>query len=112
MKVYAKTNDAQRIVFIALERELDEAQRTAWTDVGETTSDADEAAVLAGCWLGEGLTDEAGNYRYCLQSGVVQRLPDEELAKEEAPVQAASMMDRIEAQVIYTAMMTDTLLEV
>lgn len=39
------------------------------------------------------------------------RIPDEELARQEEQKNKPTQLDRIEAQITYTAMMTDTLLE-
>lgn len=46
---------------------------------------------------------------YCAKNGFTYK---EEILPDPAPVPEPTQMDRIEAQVTYTAMMTDTLLEV
>ena len=60
------------------------------------------------------LTTDGGAYRYRLLEGKPVECTAKEIAAQEAamPEPAATDADRMEAQVMYTALMTDTLLEV
>lgn len=62
-----------------------------------------------------GLRTESGVYRYKYVDGLCVLRSEEEMdteIQEVIAVDEPSQLDRIEAQVTYTAMMTDTLLEV
>lgn len=58
------------------------------------------------------LTDERGIFRYRLVGDkVIERTP-EEMDADFTPVeQQPTILDRVEAQVLYTALMTDTMIE-
>lgn len=59
------------------------------------------------------LTTHSGAYRYKLVDGKPVECTAEEIAEQEAArVSGPSQLDRLEAQLMYTALMTDTLLEV
>ena len=65
-------------------------------------------------YLDGGLYTDDGILRWKLADGACALRSDEEIATDLAalPAPAPSQMDRLEAQVTYTAMMTDTLMEV
>ena len=114
MDVYAKPDGAGRVTFLALACELGEDERAAhgWQKVG-SVDDADaaqRAAVLGNRWPGP-LRDEAGRWNYKLDAGAMAARTDEEKAQDAPAAPAPSQLDRVEAQTVYTAMMTDTLLE-
>lgn len=55
---------------------------------------------------------EDGAYCYAYDSGIIRALREEELSTQILPIERTpTLLDRIEAQITYTAMMTDTLLE-
>ena len=58
--------------------------------------------------------NDNGAYNYKLVDGVAVECTTEEIAEQEGqePVRVPTLLERIDAQVLYTAMMTDTLLEV
>ena len=58
------------------------------------------------------ISNIGGSHNYRYENGVVREATEQEKADEihDIPVQPTDM-DRIEAQVMYTALMTDTLLE-
>lgn len=67
-----------------------------------------------GNYFPEFIITDGGAYRYKLVNGKpVECTPEEIAAQEEAlkPVDEPTQEDRIEAQVMYTALMTDTLLD-
>lgn len=116
MKVYAKPDEQGKIIFLALECELDEKEINTygWVVVGHVDNDDHyaQADVMAGTWLGKPLCDDAGHWRYKLVDGKAVERTAEEIAGDPEIVEEATQLDRIEAQVAFTAMMTDTLLEV
>ena len=60
------------------------------------------------------LTTDGGAYRYRLVEGQPVECTPEEIGEQEQAMEPAlpSQLDRLEAQTLYTALMTDTLLEV
>lgn len=62
-------------------------------------------------YLEKGLVDEHGRYNYKFVEGKVIEVAEEDKPTIKEPEQQATAQDKIEAQVMYTAMMTDTLLE-
>lgn len=62
-------------------------------------------------YLEKGLVDEQGRYNYKLVDGKVIEVAEGDKPKVVDPEQQATEQDKIEAQVMYTALMTDTLLE-
>lgn len=86
------------------------ADVTGWIKIDEGIGDKYHHAH--GNYLGKPLMDEQGIYRYKLVDSFPVELTSEELAAEANKLpQTPSQLDRIEAQVAYTAMMTSTLLE-
>ena len=61
----------------------------------------------------ESIMDERGVYRYKLVDGKPVERTQEEMGADYAarPLPGATQLDRIEAQALYTALMTDTILE-
>jgi hypothetical protein len=112
-EVYIKTDDDGCIIAVNSNAFLHD--REGWTkiDAGEGV----RCLHAQGNYFPKPIRTELGVYRYRLVDGAVQELSDEEIAAMEQAILAAqvakpSQMDLIEAQVAYTAMMTDTLLEV
>jgi hypothetical protein len=71
----------------------------------------DKYAHAQNQYLEKGLVDDHGRYNYKFVSGRVVEVAEEEKSTIKEPEQQATAQDKIEAQVMYTAMMTDTLLE-
>ena len=71
----------------------------------------DKYAHAQGQYLEKGLVDEHGRYNYKYVEGKVVEVAEADKPTIEKPGQQATAQDKIEAQVMYTAMMTDTLLE-
>lgn len=71
----------------------------------------DKYAHAQGLYLEKGLVDEHGRYNYKFVENKVVEVAEGDKPTIEEPEQQATAQDRIEAQVMYTAMMTDTLLE-
>ena len=74
----------------------------------------DRYNLCQGNYFPQPIITDGGAYRYKLVDGKpVECSPEEIAAQEEAlkPVDEPTQEDRIEAQVMYTALMTDTLLD-
>lgn len=62
-------------------------------------------------YLDKELVDEHGRYNYKFVEGKVIEVAEAEKPTIKKPEQQATTLDRIEAQLMYTAMMTNTILE-
>lgn len=71
----------------------------------------DKYAHAQNQYLEKGLVDEQGRYNYKFVENKVVEVAEGEKPTIKEPEQQATAQDKIEAQVMYTAMMTDTLLE-
>lgn len=115
MDVYGKIEEG-RITFLALANELDEQEISAhdWRVLGSAETDEERAQVFSGAWLGGPLFDAQGCANYKLADGTPALRTEAEKAAEIAarPAPEPTQLDRVEAQIAYTAMMTDTMLEV
>lgn len=85
----------------------DEIQAMSKIDQGQ----GDKYAHAQSQYLEKGLIDDHGRYNYKFVAGKVVEVAEEEKPTIKEPEQQATAQDKIEAQVMYTAMMTDTLLE-
>lgn len=85
----------------------EEIQTMAEIDKGQ----GDKYAHAQSQYLDKELVDEQGRYNYKYVEGKVVEVAEEEKPTIKEPEQQATAQDKIEAQVMYTAMMTDTLLE-
>ena len=112
-RVYVKTDDNGNI--IADNSNIFQHDLDGWTKIDE--GDGVKYLHAQGNYFPKAVRTDGGVYRYRLVDGAVQERSDEEIAAMEQAILAAqvakpSQLDLIEAQVAYTAMMTDTLLEV
>ena len=85
---------------------------TDWTEIDRGYGDKYHHAQ--GNYFPQPIITDGGAYRYKLVDGKpVECTPEEIAVQEEAlkPVDEPTQEDRIEAQVMYTALMTDTLLD-
>lgn len=71
----------------------------------------DKYAHAQSQYLDKELVDKYGRYNYKYVEGKVVEVAEADKPTIKEPEQQATAQDRIEAQVMYTAMMTDTLLE-
>lgn len=85
----------------------DEIQTMTEIDKGQ----GDKYAHAQSQYLEKGLIDELGRYNYKYVEGKVIEVEEGDKPTIEEPEQQATAQDKIEAQVMYTALMTDTLLE-
>lgn len=107
-KVYVSLQDGY-ITSINSEIFLSEEEMSTMTEIDR--GQGDKYAHAQSQYLEKGLVDEQGRYNYRYVEGKVVEVAEEEKPTIKEPEQQATAQDRIEAQVMYTAMMTDTLLE-
>lgn len=108
-KVLVRTDSAGRIIEINSSAFV--ADTTVWVQIDEGVGDKYHHAL--GNYLPQSVMTELGVYRYKLADGHVMERTAEEIAADiPTPYTVPTQLDRVEAQVAYTAMMTDTLLEV
>lgn len=107
-KVYVSLQDGY-ITSINSEIFLSQEEIQAMTEIDK--GQGDKYAHAQSQYLGKGLVDEQGRYNYKYVNGKVVEVVEEDKPTIEEPEQQATAQDKIEAQVMYTAMMTDTLLE-
>lgn len=107
--VYARVNDTECITAIDSSAFLSDT--TGWTEIDSGFGDKYHHAQ--GNYFPQPLYDERGICRYKLvDSKPIERTQEEMDADYVEPESIPTQLDRIEAQVTYTAMITDTLLEV
>lgn len=107
-KVYVSLQDGY-ITSINSEIFLSQEEIQAMTEIDQ--GQGDKYAHAQGLYLEKGLVDEHGRYNYKFVEGKVIEVAEEDKPTIKEPEQQATAQDKIEAQVMYTAMMTDTLLE-
>lgn len=107
-KVYISLQDGY-ITSINSEIFLSEEEMSIMTEIGK--GKGDKYAHAQGLYLEKGLVDEHGRYNYKYVDGKVIEVAEADKPKVVDPEQQATAQDKIEAQVMYTALMTDTLLE-
>lgn len=108
-KVYVKTDETGRITSINSNAFLSILE--GWQEIDSGHGDRYHHAQ--GNYFDKSLYDNRGIYRYKLVNGQpVERTQEEMDADYMEPIPTPTQLDIIEAQVTYTAMITDTLLEV
>lgn len=107
-KVYVSLQDGY-VTSINSEIFLSQEEMDSMTEIGK--GQGDKYAHAQSQYLPKGLVDEYGRYNYKFADGKVVEVAEEEKPTIKEPEQQATAQDKIEAQVMYTAMMTDTLLE-
>ena len=106
--VYARVNDTGRI--IAIDSSAFLSDTTGWTEIDSGHGDRFHHAQ--GNYFPQPLYDERGICRYKLVDGKPVERTQEEMDKDYVvPEAVPTQLDRIEAQALYTALMTDTLIE-
>lgn len=106
--VYVKLDDVNRIIDINSSAFL--ADTNGWTEIDSGFGDKYHHAQ--GNYFPMPIIDERGIYRYKLVDGkAVERSQEEMDADYVESETAPTQLDRIEAQALYTALMTDTLIE-
>lgn len=109
--VYVKSNSNNYITAINSSAFLTDF--TNWIKIDNGSGDKYHHAQSN--YFPESIWTDSGAYRYKLVDGAVVKCTEEEIKEQEETNKfnsTPSQLDIIEAQVTYTAMMTDTLLEV
>lgn len=107
-KVYVSLQDGY-ITSINSEIFLSQEEISTMTEIDQ--GQGDKYAHAQGQYLEKGLVDEHGRYNYKFVEGKVVEVAEADKPTIKEPEQQATAQDKIEAQVMYTALMTDTLLE-
>lgn len=107
-KVYVSLQDGY-ITSINSDIFLSEEEMSTMKEIDR--GQGDKYAHAQSQYLEKGLVDEQGRCNYKFLEGKVIEVAEAEKPTIEEPEQQATAQDKIEAQVMYTAMMTDTLLE-
>ena len=108
--VYVRTDDAGRITSINSSAFLPDT--TGWVEIDSGYGDRYHHAQ--GNYFPQPIITDGGAYCYKLVDGKPVECTAEEIAAQEEalkPVDEPTQEDRIEAQVMYTALMTDTFLD-
>lgn len=109
VRVYINKDSENNITSINSEIFLSEEEMSTMTEIDK--GQGDKYAHAQGLYLDKGLVDKYGRYNYKFVEGKVVEVAEGDKPTIEEPEQQATTQDKIEAQVMYTAMMTDTLLE-
>lgn len=107
-KVYVSLQDGY-ITSVNSDIFLSEEEIQTMTEIDK--GQGDKYAHAQSQYLEKGLVDEHGRYNYKFVEGKVVEVAEGEKPTIKEPEQQATALDKIEAQVMYTAMMTDTLLK-
>lgn len=109
-RVYILTDTENRVLRLEGEYSLPN-NLTNWIKIDEGYGDKYNLAQTH--YLDESIITTEGLYRYKLQNGKIVKRTEAELSTDKAniPKPAPTQLDKIEAQVSYTAMLTNTLLE-
>lgn len=106
--VYVKVDESNRIMAINSSEFLTDV--TGWTGIDSGYGDKYHHAQ--GNYFDKPIIDNRGIYRYKLVDGKpIERTQEEMDADYVVPETMPTQLDRIEAQALYTALMTDTLIE-
>ena len=109
VRVYINKDSENNITSINSEIFLSQDEMSTMTEIDK--GQGDKYAHAQGMYLEKGLVDKYGRYNYKFLEGKVIEVAEADKPTIEEPEQQATTQDKIEAQVMYTAMMTDTLLE-
>ncbi len=107
-KVYVSLQDGY-ISSINSEIFLSQEEMDSMTEIDK--GQGDKYAHAQSQYLEKELVDEHGRYNYKYVEGKVVEIAEADKPKVVISEQQATAQDKIEAQVMYTALMTDTLLE-
>lgn len=107
-KVYVSLSNGY-ITSINSEIFLSREEMSTMTEIDR--GQGDKYAHAQSQYLEKELVDEKGRYNYKFVENKVVEVAEKDKPTIEEPEQQATAQDKIEAQVMYTAMMTDTLLE-
>lgn len=107
-KVYVSLSNGY-ITSINSEIFLSQEEIQAMTEIDK--GQGDKYAHAQSQYLEKGLVDELGRFNYKFVEGKVVEVAEADKPTIEEPKAVPTEKDKIEAQVMYTALMTDTLIE-
>lgn len=107
-KVYVSLSNGY-ITSINSEIFLSQEEMSTMTEIDK--GEGDKYTHAQSQYLEKRLVDEHGRYNYKFVEGKVVEVAEAEKPTIKEPEKQATAQDKIEAQVMYTALMTDTLLE-
>lgn len=107
-KVYVSLSNGY-ITSINSEIFLSQEEMSTMTEIDK--GEGDKYAHAQSQYLEKELIDDYGRYNYKYVEGKVIEVVEAEKPTIKDPEQQITVQDKIEAQVMYTALMTDTLLE-
>ena len=108
-KVYVKLNEDKCITSVNSEIFLSNEEMQAMKNIDE--GEGDKYVHAQSQYLEKGLIDKYGRYNYKFTEGKIVEISEDEKSEIVQPEQQATAQDKIEAQVMYTALMTNTFLE-
>ena len=108
-KVYVKLNEDKCITSVNSEIFLSNEEMQAMKNIDE--GEGDKYVHAQSQYLEKGLIDKYGRYNYKFTEGKIVEISEDEKSETVQPEQQATAQDKIEAQLMYTALMTDTFLE-
>lgn len=109
VKVYINKDLENNITSINSEIFLSEEEMSTMEEIDK--GKGDRYAHAQSQYLEKGLVDELGRYNYKYVEGKLIEVAEADKPTIEEPKPVPTEQDKIEAQVMYTALMTDTLLE-
>lgn len=107
-RVYINKDSENNITSINSEIFLSQDEMSTMTEIDK--GQGDKYAHAQGLYLEKGLFDELGRYNYKYVEGKVVEVAESDKPKVVDPEQQATAQDKIEAQVMYTALIVDCLI--
>lgn len=115
MKFFAHTQKEGLVDYFATEQDLADdlknLKNLGWHEIGQTDDQEKIKQLQSNIFKGIAVEDKAGKYNFKIVEGQAVQRTEDEKTKDTPAVPDISQLDRVEAQIAYTAMMTGTLLE-
>ena len=112
MKIFAHIKNKNVIDFFAVEQDIAyDKEKKDWQEISDTTDENIIKEAFYNKWLGTYVKDESGHFNFKISYGKVVQRTDDEKSQDAPTVSVPTQLDKVEAQLAYTAMMTGTLLE-
>lgn len=115
MKFFAHTQKEGLVDYFATEQDLADdlknLKNLGWHEIGQTDDQEKIKQLQSNIFKGIAVEDKAGKYNFKIVEGQAVQRTEDEKTKDTPAVLEPTQLDRVEAQAVYTAMITDTLLE-
>ena len=115
MKFFAHTQKEGLVDYFATEQDLADdlknLKNLGWHEIGQTDDQEKIKQLQSNIFKGITVEDKAGKYNFKIVEGQAVQRTEDEKAQDIPTVPSPTQLDRVEAQLAYTAMMTGTLLE-